>query len=67
MVLSFADGALAAGATCELRVTVRAIAAGILTGPVVTLTSNVATATAAEARLTVDAADAPGFTEGVFP
>ena len=52
--LAFADGALAAGATCEIRVTLRAIAAGRLTGPAVTLTSNLAPATAAEARLDVD-------------
>ena len=59
--LAFADGVLAAGATCEIRVTVRAIAAGTLTGPAVTLTSNLAPATAAEATLTVDPAEAPGF------
>ncbi len=59
--LAFADGALAAGATCEIRVTLRAIAAGTLTAPAVTLRSNLAPATAAETRLTVDPAEAPGF------
>ena len=65
--LAFADGALAAGATCEIRVTVRAIAAGTLTGPAVDLTSSIATATAAEATLTVTAADAPGFAKAFLP
>ena len=59
--LAFADGALAAGATCEIRVTLRAIGAGTLTVPAVTLTSNLAPATAAEARLDVTPAEAPGF------
>jgi len=58
---------LAAGATCELRVTVRAIEAGTLTGPAVALTSSLATATAAAATLTVDAADAPGFARAFLP
>ena len=65
--LSFADGALAAGATCELRVTVRAIEAGTLTGREVALTSSLATARAAEATLTVDAAEAPVFTRVFSP
>ena len=65
--LAFADGALAAGASCEIRVTVRAIAAGALTVPAVTLRSNVAPATAAEARLTVDPAEAPGFAKAFLP
>ena len=64
--LSFAAGVLAAGATCELRVTVRAIEAGTLTGREVALTSSLATATAAEATLTVDAA-APGFARVFSP
>ncbi len=59
--LGFSGGTLAAGATCELRVTVRAIEAGTLTGPEVILASSLATARAAEATLTVDAAAAPGF------
>ena len=65
--LSFADGVLAAGATCELRVTVRATGAGTLTGPAVALTSSIATATAVEAMLTVEAAVAPGFTKSFSP
>ena len=65
--LAFADGALAAGAACEIRVTVRAIGAGTLTGPAVTLRSNVAPATAAEATLTVDPAEAPGFAKAFSP
>ena len=65
--LAFADGALAAGATCELRVAVRAIGAGALTGPAVTLTSNVAPATAAEARLDVTPPEAPGFAKAFSP
>ena len=65
--LSFADGALAAGATCELRVTVRAIEAGTLTGREVALTSSLATARAAEATLTVDAAEAPVFSRAFSP
>ncbi len=66
-VLALTGGALAAGATCEIRVTVRAITAGTLTGPDVALTSSVATATAAEATLDVTAADAPGFTKAFSP
>ncbi len=66
-VLALTGGALAAGATCELRVTVRAITAGTLTGPDVALTSSVATATAAEATLNVTAADAPGFAKAFSP
>ena len=65
--LAFADGVLAAGATCELRVAVRAIGAGALTGPAVTLTSNVAPATAAEARLDVTPPEAPGFAKAFSP
>ena len=65
--LAFADGALAAGATCEIRVTLRAIGAGRLTVPAVTLRSNVAPATAAEATLTVDPAEAPGFAKAFSP
>ena len=65
--LAFTGGALAAGATCELRVTVRAIEAGTLTGPAVDLTSNIATASAPEATLTVDAVDALGFSKAFSP
>ena len=65
--LAFTGGALAAGATCELRVTVRAIEAGTLTGPSVVLTSNIATATAAEATLTVEPAEAPVFSKAFSP
>jgi len=65
--LDFTDGVLAAGETCELRVTVRAIAAGALTGPAVTLTSNLATATAAATTLTIDPAETPGFTKAFNP
>ena len=65
--LAFTGGALAAGATCELRVTVRAIEAGTLTYPDVDLTSNIATASAAEATLTVDAVDALGFAKAFSP
>ena len=65
--LAFADGTLAAGATCEIRVTIRAIEAGTLTNPGIALTSSIATATAAESTLTVDAADAPGFAKTFSP
>ncbi len=65
--LGFSDGALAAGAACEIRVTVRAIEAGTLTGPAVDLTSSIATARAAEATLTVDAAAALGFAKAFSP
>ena len=65
--LAFADGVLAAGATCEIRVTLRAIEAGTLIGPAVTLTSNLAPATAAEARLDVTPAEAPGFAKAFSP
>ena len=65
--LAFTGGALAAGATCELRVTVRALEAGTLTGPAVDLTSSIATASAAEATLTVDAATAPVFSKAFSP
>ena len=65
--LAFTGGVLAAGATCELRVTVRALEAGTLTGPAVALTSNIATASAAEATLTVDAVDALGFAKAFSP
>ena len=65
--LGFADGVLAAGATCELRVTVRALEAGTLTYPDVTLTSSIATARAAEATLTVDPAVAPVFSKAFLP
>ena len=64
--LAFTGGVLAAGATCELRVTVRATGAGTLTGPAVDLTSSIATATAAEAMLTVNPA-APGFARVFTP
>ena len=65
--LTFTGGALAAGATCELRVTVRAIAAGTLSGPDVNLTSSLATATAASATLDITPADAPGFAKAFSP
>ena len=65
--LAFTGGVLAAGATCELRVTVRALEAGTLTDPAVDLTSNIATATAPEATLTVDAVDALGFAKAFSP
>ena len=65
--LAFTGRVLAAGATCELRVTVRAIEAGTLTGPAVALTSSIATATAAEAMLNVTPADAPGFARAFLP
>ena len=65
--LTFTGGALAAGATCELRVSVRAIAAGTLSGPEVNLTSSLATATAASATLDITPADAPGFAKAFLP
>ena len=65
--LAFTGGALAAGATCEVRVTARAIGAGMLTNPAINLTSSIATATSAEATLIVDPADAPGFAKAFLP
>ena len=65
--LAFTGGALAAGATCELRVSVRAIEAGTLSGPEVNLTSNLARATAASATLDITPADAPGFAKAFLP
>ena len=65
--LALTDGALAAGATCEIRVTVRAIGAGTLTNPAINLTSSIATATSAVTTLTVAAADAPGFVKVFAP
>ena len=65
--LTFTGGALAAGATCELRVSVRAIAAGTLSGPEVNLTSSLARATAASATLDITPADAPGFAKAFSP
>ena len=67
MMLSFMGGTLAAGATCEIRVTVRAIGAGTLTNPAINLTSSIATATSAATTLTVTAADAPGFAKAFSP
>ena len=65
--LDFTGGTLAAGATCEIRVTVRAIEAGTRTGPAVVLTSSVATSTATAAMLTIDPAEAPSFTKAFRP
>ena len=65
--LTFTDGTLDAGATCEIQVTVRAIEAGTLINPGIDLTSSIATATSAEATLTVNAADAPGFSKVFSP
>jgi len=65
--LAFADGVLSAGASCEIRVTVRAIGAGTLIVPAVILRSNLAPVTAAEATLTVDPAEAPGFARVFAP
>ena len=65
--LGFSDGTLAAGARCEIRVTVRATGAGTLTGSAVDLTSSIATATTVEATLTVDSAVAPGFAKTFSP
>ena len=65
--LVFSAGGLDAGATCELRVRVRALAAGTLTDPAVALTSSVATATAPSATLTVNPAAAPGFAKAFSP
>ena len=65
--LALTGGTLAAGATCEIRVTVRAIEAGPLIGPAVDLSSSIATATAAEAMLMVDAAAALGFAKAFLP
>ncbi len=65
--LAFTGGGLDAGATCELRVRVRALAAGTLTDPAVALTSSVATATAPSATLTVNPAVAPGFAKAFSP
>ena len=67
MMLSFMGGTLAAGATCEIRVTVRAIGAGTLTNPAINLTSSIATATSESAMLTVDPAEAPGFAKAFSP
>ena len=49
--LAFANGILAEGVTCEIRVTVRAVGVGPLTNPGIDLTSSIAAAT-----LTVNAA-----------
>ncbi len=65
--LGFSDGTLAAGARCEIRVTVRATGAGTLTGSAVDLTSSIATATTAEATLTVASAVAPDFAKTFSP
>jgi len=58
--ISFTGGTLAAGASCEILVTVQAIEAGERPGPEVSLTSSAATATAATAPLTVN--EAPSLT-----
>jgi len=54
--LTFTDGTLDAGATCEIQVAVRAIEAGTLINPGIDLTSSIATATSNPATLTVNAA-----------
>ena len=65
--LAFTGGTLNPGATCEIQVTVHAVEAGTLINPGIDLTSSIATATSAEATLTVNAAAAPGFTKGFSP
>ena len=65
--LAFTGGTLNQGATCQIQVTVRAIAAGTLTNPGVDLTSSIATATSKAATLTVNAAGVPLFTKHFSP
>ena len=65
--LAFTGGTLNPGATCEIQVTVHAVEAGTLINPGIDLTLSIATATSAEATLTVNAAAAPGFTKGFSP
>lgn len=59
--LSFSDGTVAEGATCEVTVQLRAIGTGTVTNTASTLTSSLATAAAPSAQLTVIEASAPGF------
>nr|WP_235438939.1 autotransporter domain-containing protein [Candidatus Rhodobacter lobularis] len=64
---ALSGGALAGGGTCAVSVTLRALEAGSLTNPMFDLTSNIATATAASAILTVNAASAPVVAKGFAP
>ena len=65
--LAFTGGTLNQGATCQIQVTVRAIAAGTLINPGIDLTSSIATATSNPVTLTVNAADVPLFTKHFSP
>ncbi len=65
--LTFADGTLAEGDSCEIRVTVRAIGAGTLTNPVIGLSSSIGASLAAPTTLTVTPAGAPGFAKAFAP
>ncbi len=60
-------GVVAAGTTCTIEVMVRADEAGVLDNVTSTLTSSIATATAAMDTLTVNAAAPPTFTKVFSP
>ena len=65
--IAFADGELAAGDTCAISVDVTsAVAGSYLNGPE-SVTSSLGASTPVQATLTVDAADAPGFTKAFSP
>jgi len=65
--IAFADGELAAGDTCAISVDVTsAVAGSYLNGPEV-VTSSLGDSTPVSATLTVDAADAPGFSKAFSP
>ena len=65
--IGLADGEVAAGATCDITVTVRAIGSGTLTNTTSELTSTIATASEATDDLVVTPAAAPGFTKVFNP
>ena len=65
--IAFADGALGAGATCTLIVDVTSAVAGSYSNGPEAVTSSLGDSTPASATLTVDAADAPGFTKAFSP
>ncbi len=65
--IAFADGELAAGDTCAISVDVTSAVAGSYSNGPEAVTSSLGASTAAPATLTVNAADAPGFSKAFSP
>ena len=65
--VAFADGELAAGVSCTISVDVTSAVAGSYSNGPEAVTSSLGASTPVQATLTVDAADAPGFSKEFSP